>query len=119
MYPLFLHICKVNCNDDGIKMRRKRWQPPSHSAVQNVEDFGSGIRMGLSVHNNLLWLIMDRWGKWEDGHLCSTNHTAILTAKTINIKMASMGVINISTVVGIKVTKDNVKKKPTTVENSL
>ena len=58
--------------------------------------------MGLNVHSNLLRLIGDR-GKLGDGYLCPTNQAARLTTKTINIRMADTGVVNVSAAVENKV----------------
>ena len=74
------------------------------------------MMMGLNVHSNLLQLILDR-GWVGDGYLCPTNYPVSLTTKTINIKVANMDVVNVSTIVGKKVTKTVFEKK-TTVENN-
>ena len=48
----------------------------------------------LYFYNNLLRLIWDG-GKWGEGYLCPTNHTARMTTKTISIKIAYCKIFHI------------------------
>ena len=56
-------------------------------------------------------------GKRGEGYQWPTNHTVSVTKKTINIKMASTGTVNVSTFEGSKVTK-TVSGGKKTVENN-
>ena len=55
------------------------------------------IHVELSVHSDLLWLIRDgrKWGGCSVPIYLCTSHTARLTTKPINIRVASSGVVNV------------------------